>query len=279
MTEHRWLTPSRDGFVRVTGEMAMSSAVTAVLWAAILSWRLSGYDQANGLLHYWVPLTAVALPPSAVLIVLLRSAVHGTNILWPSPGARARRTTFLALSAILAPLGWLVLGAGLSAFTHHRGLGATTFAFLGAGWLALALLVGARLTSLVHRSSIATTLSRLAVLLASVTVVAFLALLIRSRAIDPSSSAYAHMVLDVALLFAIAALSSRLRLRNAGLRVVVPAILVVIVAQGAIGIGSLSRLVESESVTKAHAIVVSPIINLIGHPDTKAKQIHKAVIR
>jgi hypothetical protein len=141
----------------------------------------------------WLALTGSTALVLGPLLVLARA---------PRAGSPTLRAVLVGAALAAAPLG--LLGQALKLHTHHRPLGAATFAMLALVVVLVAVLVSVRLSAWVDRDP--TPLRKRARRLLVLIAVAGLGLVV-VRAL--SSVAFNHDVLDVCRVLAVAALASR----------------------------------------------------------------------
>ncbi|HNS96165.1 MAG TPA: sulfatase [Polyangiaceae bacterium] len=265
MADSTWPLPTRDLFAHISGEIALASILTGSGAAVAMSSRVA---QQAGFGVAWLSLAGVWAALAVVIIFFLRTATGGLHKAFPDPSSRA---TLLFAGAI-----WIILsvallsgfGSVLSAVTHHRGLGATTFAVVGGGVVAVCALVAWRLAAGVRSISQRPVVAWTAFVLACVAVGAAVYVATRRESGQPE---VAHAVADAGIFLGAAIATSRIRLPSVHKRVWVPITVVFLVLLIAGGISLLHRLAVAPGV-RDQCLIVSPALDLIAEPDTRPKR-------
>lgn len=118
------------------GMDALLGLAAAFLWVIVSAFRCNGFS-LPWLLSGWAAAALVVVP----FVVVLRRARFGTQ-----------RFSAAVYGALIAVLPCAIVGALLSARTHHRALGAVTFAFVAVGIWALGSALANRLQGEHERS-------------------------------------------------------------------------------------------------------------------------------
>lgn len=145
VSQPNWPLFSRDRIGPVAGEAALGAVVAGSATGAF------GLLQAHGgTFKGAVAVAGVAAAIAFISILLIRAATVGVRGLMPEQEKRSIALVAASLWMIASVIGLAVFGTVLSAVTHHRGLGGTTFAIVGLGFVMVAGLIAWRLAHLVR---------------------------------------------------------------------------------------------------------------------------------
>ncbi len=198
---------NRDRLALVCGEIAIGAIVSGAATALPAALRQSAFAHRS-LMSFWIPMAGIAAACGVLAILLVRTATLGVRNLFPAKEKRASALVALSVWMVATSIGLAAFGALLSSVTHHRGLGATTFALVGIGLVALCAVVSWRFTkllgSLVQRPAVAW-----GALLAAGVTVASMAFSARS------ASGLAPWVGDAVVFAGVVILTSRIRIADA----------------------------------------------------------------
>jgi arylsulfatase A-like enzyme len=219
----------------------------------------------------WLTLVGISLPIALGGVVLVRAATVAFRRIVPLPADRHVWLTALALWALTSTVVLGALGTVLSAVTHHRGLGATTFAFAGLGATAVCGLVAVRLASLLRGLVRRAAVARGVLVLAGFMLIN--AVMLAGWLVNPQPSEGAiFAVVDAAAFVAMMALGSLVRIPSRGMRYTVPAAALAVVALVGLGVTLLPRVVSAAPAVRGSVLLIAPALDLIAKPDTKPKK-------
>jgi arylsulfatase A-like enzyme len=230
---------------------------------------LRAAEQA-GLATAWLSLAGVSAALALAVVFLIRTATVGVQKVLPD---LSKRATLLFAGSVWMLLSTAILagfGAVLSAVTHHRGLGGTTFALVGVGLVAVSALVSWRLARLTGKigQRPAVAWSAFVVACAALGVLLFLALRREGEEGNPEA---AQAVADAAIFAGLAIATSRIRLPAAQKRIWVPVMVLLLVGLVGGGVSMLHRLAVAPD-ARDQILIVSPALDLIAEPDTRPKR-------
>ncbi len=254
----------RDRFARAAGEIVSAAWVMAVVGAFPIALRLRPVV-AVSTLGAWLAVSALGLPAALAAQLLIRAGAAGFRAAVP---ARARRSVLLSSLALWISSSTVVLGAFatvLSAVTHHRGLGATTFAIVG---LALTIgcgLVAVRLAGLFSRWLARPAVSWALLALSAAAPVAWIHLALRHA--SDSSRPGMTAVADACTFAVMAVVASRIRLPERTVRYSVPASLVLAVATLVAGTSPVAALARAGDDARARSLLLTPVLDQIREPE------------
>ncbi len=267
MADSTWPLPTRDVFAHVCGEIAFASILTGAVVAVPMALRTA--EQA-GLATAWLSLAGVSAAMALAVVFLIRTATMGVQKVLPD---RSNRATLLLAGSIWVLLATALLagfGAMLSAVTHHRGLGGTTFALVGLGVVAVSGLVSWRLARVTGKLGQRPAVAWSAFVVACAALGVLLVMALRREGEDGSPEA-ARAVTDAAIFAGLAIATSRIRLPAAQKRIWVPTMVLLLVGLVGVGVSMLHRLAVAPD-ARDEVLIVSPALDLIAEPDTRPKR-------
>ena len=249
------------------GEIAIASILTGVVAVVPASLRITKQAQGS-LIGFWVPLAGTAAVAAVAVIFLLRTATTGMRKVLPKPEERATGLLALSVWMILSTLSLATFGSMLSDVTHHRGLGGTTFAWVGLIVVAVCALVAWRVARVLG------SVGRRPVVAWTAFVAAGLAVggLVYSAARGDVASGSASAVVDALLFAGLAVATSRIRMPDMNKRIWVPTAVLLLVALIGTGLGLLNRVADAGPKARSSVLLASPMIRLIAEPDTQPKR-------
>lgn len=261
-------TWTRDSFAKAFGELALAAVIVTVFWTFPMAHRLQAAADGS-LVSYWLGGCTIAVGPVLALVLLMRSTT--TALRFVAPEVERRRVWITALATWLASSAVVlgIFGRLLSATTHHRGLGAATFAVAGLVVLAVLALSSIRFAKMVsrfvQRPGRAWALAAVSAFIVGATLITA-----TSRATGPAHGP-ALAVLDLYWLVMLAYAGSRLRIPHRGMRVTVPIAAALLILVATAGIGRLNRIAEASRSARAEVMLLAPALDIIAEPDTKPK--------
>ena len=274
VAESNWPIPSRDSFARACGETAIGAIITGIVWAIPTGMRVAGVAEGSAL-SFIIPFAGIATVPALGGIAIARAATLAARKLVPDP---RKRSLWLSVLSV-----WLMLSTGalygfatvLTAVTHHRGLGGTTFAVVGIGIsLVIALMVyrlAQWLESTVRRAIVAWGLFAL-----TGGVVAYVLYLAVRGASAAGTAEPALAVVDTAVFTGLVVVGARIRLPASHMRVWIPASVFAVIGVVVLGVSTIHDVVSAGRTARAKVLVAAPALRLLARPDTKPKRRPKA---
>jgi len=260
--------PIRDRFAKVAGEIAVAAWVTALAGALPITVRVGALLDTS-IAQTWLSLAAMGLPLSLAVQSVLRAAVLGFESLVPGPALRNQRLAALAFWIALTTVMLGGFSAVLSAVTHHRGLGATTFAVVGLAIACGAAVVSLRAASLLARLVSRPPVSAVLLVVSSLLPVAWVHLALQ-RSADGSRPGLT-VVADALVYSVLALVASRIRLPVASLRRSVPAVLAMSVLTLVSGVPWLARVARSGVEARDQMLLFAPVLDRISTPDAQPR--------
>ena len=249
----------------------------------------------------WFTLAGLFAATATVIVFLIRTAGIGLRQLKVKPDELT--------SLLFAGSTWIVLCAPvsaalaffISATTHHRGLGSTTFAFAGFVIALISGIIAVRLTSLASPLSKKRIAAWTAFAIACALVGAMLLVASRTGSVAPvvlesvsdaalvgdavgvggstnenadsaTFGAAALAVADAALLVLLCVAASSIRLPASRLRIWVPATVLVLSGLICCGVSTMDWLAAVPEAPN-RILLVSPVLNMIATPDTHPKRL------
>lgn len=255
--------PIRDRFAQFAGEVAAAAWIAAVVGAVPLAFRAAPLTEMSTA-RAWLAISAVCIPACLAAQTILRLATMGFRALAPDTGRRRELVGALALWIGLSTASFGAFSAVLSAVTHHRGLGATTFAIVGAGVAAGAAILAIRIAHLLRGLLSRPVLSWL--LLAFAALLPLVSVHYALRAVSDPSRPAMTAAADAALFAVLATFASRLRLPSSSLRVTVPAAIVVAIATIVAGMSSVSAFASSGEDARDRVLILAPVLDRMSEP-------------
>lgn len=260
---------SRDLFARRCGEVAFASILTGLAAVVPASVRIAKHAEGSAL-GFWIPLAGITAAAAAASVFLIRAATGGVRKVWPDRGDRAAGLLALGLWLVASTVVLGAFGSVLSSVTHHRGLGGTTYAWLGLGVAAVLGLISWRLArlfgSLGRRPAVAWG-TFIAAGLASGGMI-FTAV---GRITDGNPGPI-QAVVDGFLFAGLCIATARIRLPNANKRIWVPADVLSLVLLIGVGVAMLNRVANAGPAARESVLIASPVLELIAKPDTQPKR-------
>ena len=270
MADSIWPLPTRDVFAQICGEIACASILTGAVVAVPMSLRV--LDHA-ALMSTLPSLAGVCAALATAVVFLIRTSSAGLHKVLPD---RFKRSMLLFACSVWIVLSVVILaglGSVLSAVTHHRGLGGTTFAFVGVGVVSICAVLAVRFAQLVRKVSQRITIARVAfgVAIAVVGCVLWTAVK-KGSAVGAGEDVRA--VGDAAFLALLCIGASIIRLPSSHKRIWVPGAALLLVGIVSYGVSTLDRLAAVPEV-RERVLLLSPVLDLIAKPDTQPKRIFK----
>jgi len=204
------------------------------------------------------------------VVSLIRTATLGTAKLLPDQSQRARLMMAGAVWVVLVAVLFAGFGAVLHSTTHHRGLGAATFALVGLGIVLVSAVVAVRFTGILGKVGERFSAAVVALGIASVVIGAFAYLAVR-KGTELGAAGAAQAVADAALLVLLCVLVSRVRLPSVHKRYWVPTAVLVLVGIVGWGVSTMDRLAVAHD-ARDRVLIMSPVLDLIAEPDTQPKR-------
>jgi len=218
----------------------------------------------------WPSFAGVFATLAIAIVFLIRTATTGMRKLIPE---QTKRSSILFGSSVWIVLSTTVLAGFatvLSSVTHHRGLGGTTFAFIGICALIVSAFIAARLTTLTDNLAKQRAVAWASFGCAFALIGAMVLVSVRgSGPVDASGPALA--VADAAFITVLCIGASRIRLPNSRKRIWVPTTVLILLGIVGWGISSLNNLAESQE-TREKVVLLSPVLDIIAEPDAKPKR-------
>jgi arylsulfatase A-like enzyme len=258
----------RDRFAKVASEIAVAAWVTALIGALPITVRVGALLDTSTT-QTWLSLAAMGLPVSLAVQAVLRAAAPGFESLVPDTALRNQRLAALAFWIALTTAMLGGFAAVLSAVTHHRGLGATTFAIVGLGIACAAAVVSLRTANLLARFVSRPPVPLLLLVVSSLLPVAWVHLALQ-RAAEGSRPGLT-VVADALVYTVLALVASRIRLPVASLRMSVPAALAVTVLTLVSGVPWLARVARSGVEARDQMLLFAPVLDRISTPDAQPR--------
>ena len=259
--------PTRDSFACACGEVAFASILAGATTAVVSSMRVA--DDVGGLVA-WSSLAGMFAALATAVVLLIRTARLGVRKMLPDPSRLARLYVACGVWCVMAAVLLAAFGAVLSATTHHRGLGGTTFAMMGVGAVVAGALVAVRLARLLGRTARRPITAWVATG-AACAVVTVMVLVALRRSGDAGAYHAALAVADAGLLAVLGGAASFIRLPPVHKRVWVPAAVLVLVGMVGWGLLTMDRLAVTPAV-REKVVLMSPVLDLIAEPDTQPKR-------
>jgi len=208
---------------------------------------------------------------ATAIVFLIRTATPGMHKLLPDKSKRSSLLFACSVWMLLSAAVLAGLGSVLSAITHHRGLGGTTFALVGVGVIVACAVIAVRSSQLLAKASQRTAIAWTAFGIACAAIGALVLLAVK-RANADGNGAAALAVADAALIALLCIGTSRIRLPNVHKRIWVPTAVLLLVGIVGWGVSTLDRLAVAPK-AREQVLLLSPVLDLIAKPDAHPKRL------
>ena len=266
VADSTWPLPTRDRFALSCGEVAIAAILTGAIASLPAAWRVAQQAQTpfGGI---WIALAGVMAAVAVIVVLLLRTATAGIQKAIPDPKQRASGLFALSVWMLLSVVVLAGFGTVLSAVTHHRGLGGTTFAWTGLIAVSASALVAWRLSRLLGALSRRPAVAWAAFIAAGLVIGG----IVFASARDATHTS-SFAIVDATVFAVLCVGTSRIRLPDVKKRIWVPAAVLLLVALLGTGIGMLNGVAKAGPQARAKVLIASPLLDLIAEPDTRPKR-------
>ena len=266
LSAERAMPPSHN-VPRIAGETFLGALGASLLLAVPIALRVDPLIDAS-FLPCWTSLAIATLPASLLLSALARATVPGLHLAAPNDATRNAQVSGLAIWILLTTAGLAVFAMVLSSGTHHRGLGAATFAIVGVGAASASAIVALRLSRLVPRVFSHRRVS-VGMLAASAAVPILWLYVKEAPRAEAASRGTLSAIGDLCLLAVLVVAGAQVRLPDRFARFALPSAALGLLALLAGGVPFLSAIATSNSAARQQTLILSPVLDRFGSPTAK----------